>query len=407
MKHVTGTLLFAFMACVTIAQKTVVNPYASVDKKMLEIPAAQTTSTAAIAQYVQSNFTHNTDKARAIFIWTASSISYDLDNMFAINFYEKKEDKINKALTTHKGICENYAEVFTDICIKAGIPSYVVVGYTRQSGFTDYIPHAWCAAFIDTAWRLFDPTWGSGYVANKKFIKKIDNRYCLAQPSAMIKTHMPFDYLWQFLYFPVTNQAFYEGKTQVQNNNQYFMFRDSIVVYEQLDSIGQLQAAARRIEQNGIKNSMIFDRLHHIRAQLEVYEQQQKIKQQNERQTRIASLYNGSIASYNTGINAYNNFIAFRNAQFLPAQPDTAIQNMLNNAATHFNNAKNQLAAISQPDENLANLVSQQQKALQDIMGRMQEQQDWLQLYFSKPKNKRKAMFYEKKTSWLGIPINQ
>ncbi|HTL07068.1 MAG TPA: transglutaminase domain-containing protein [Chitinophagaceae bacterium] len=405
MRNITSTLLLALMAFIANGQKTVVNPYASIDKKMLEIPAAQTTTTAAIAQYVQSNFTSNTDKARAIFIWTASTISYDLDNMFAINFYEKQEDKINKPLKTHKGICENYAAVFTDICIKSGIPSYVVVGYTRQSGFTDYIPHAWCAALIDNEWRLFDPTWGSGYVANGHFIKRINNNYCLAQPSALIKSHMPFDYLWQFLYHPVSNQAFYEGKTQEAGTSPYFMFRDSIVVYEQQDSIGQLKAAARRIEQNGVKNSMIFDRLHHIEAQLEAYEQRHAIQVENERQATIAGLYNGAVADYNAAINDYNKFIAFRNQQFLPAEPDSAIQAMLTSAATKLVRSKEQLSAIRQPGASLAAMITQQQEAVQSIQARVQEQQEWLQLYFSKPKSKRKAMFYEKKTSWLGISL--
>ncbi|MCK7554189.1 hypothetical protein MKQ70_03860 [Chitinophaga sedimenti] len=52
--------------------------------------------------------------------------------------------------------------LFTDICAKAGLKSFVIEGFTIQSGFTDYIPHAWSAARIDTGWFLFDPTWGQG-----------------------------------------------------------------------------------------------------------------------------------------------------------------------------------------------------------------------------------------------------
>ena len=36
--------------------------------------------------------------------------------MYALNFYEKKEDKIAKVLKNRKGICENYAALFTEIC---------------------------------------------------------------------------------------------------------------------------------------------------------------------------------------------------------------------------------------------------------------------------------------------------
>ncbi len=80
--------------------------------------------------------------------------------MYAINFYEKKEDKIAKPLKTRKGICENYADLFNDICLKSGIKSYVIEGYTKVNGFTEYILHAWCAAVIDSSWFLFDSNMG-------------------------------------------------------------------------------------------------------------------------------------------------------------------------------------------------------------------------------------------------------
>ncbi len=184
------------------AQKTAINEYTAVDKKVLELADSSAKTTTGIANYIVSNFTSNTDRVRAIFIWTATNIQYDLDNMYAIDFYETTEDKVNRTLTTHKGICENYAAVFNEICLKAGIKSFVVDGYTRQNS---NLPHAWCAALIDTAWFMFDPTWGSGYIENKTFHKKIDNNYFKVNPLVFIKTHMPFDYLWQFSQYPITN----------------------------------------------------------------------------------------------------------------------------------------------------------------------------------------------------------
>jgi transglutaminase/protease-like cytokinesis protein 3 len=180
-----------------------VNEFAAIDRKALEIPDSSTKSTAGIAGYIKANFSTETDKARAIFIWVATNLRYDIDNMFAINFYEQKSEKISKALLNRKGICENYAALFDDISTKAGLKSYIVEGYTKQNGFTDYIPHAWCAASIDNNWYLFDPTWGSGHVSEGKFVKKINNTYFKANPSTLIKSHMPFDYMWQFLQYPV------------------------------------------------------------------------------------------------------------------------------------------------------------------------------------------------------------
>ncbi len=107
------------------------NPYADIDKKALLIPDSLTRSTEAIAANINANFHSNEDRVRAAFIWVAANIRYDVPNMYAINYYEKKEDKIAKPLQTRQGICENYAALFTDICQKAGIRAFVVEGYVK------------------------------------------------------------------------------------------------------------------------------------------------------------------------------------------------------------------------------------------------------------------------------------
>src|SRR5690242_8445348 len=197
MKLIKLTLILFFVSNAIFAQKKAVNPYAAIDKKALQLPDSLTKTTDQIAGYINSNFVTDSEKSRAIFIWVASNIQYDIDNMFAINFYEKKEDKIEKPLRTRKGICENYASLFTDICIKSGIKSFVIEGYTKQNGFAAYIPHAWSAALIDSSWFLFDPTWGSGYVSDGKFFKKINNDDYKAIPATFIKSHITFDYMGQ------------------------------------------------------------------------------------------------------------------------------------------------------------------------------------------------------------------
>ncbi len=101
-----------------------------------------------------------------------SNIRYDVPNMYSVDYYEKKEDKIARPLQTRQGICENYAVLFVDICQKAGIPSFVVNGYVKLNGQLQDLSHAWCVAKIDTGWYLFDPTWASGYINNGGFCPK-------------------------------------------------------------------------------------------------------------------------------------------------------------------------------------------------------------------------------------------
>ena len=395
MKRTTLIITLLLFIQTIFAQKPTVNIYAAIDKKALQLPDLLTKTTDGIASYVTANFSTDNEKARAIFIWIASNIQYDFDNMFAINFYEQREDKIAKPLKNRKGICENYAALFNDVCSKTGIKSFIIEGYTKQNGFADYIPHAWCAALIDSAWSMFDPTWGSGYISNGKFVKKINNDYFKVNPSTLIKSHMPFDFLWQFLNYPVINQEFYEGKTLQNKSKPFFSYSDSINAYEKQNHIEQLTASAERIERNEVKNSLIYDRLQHIKLEIE-----------HDRQSQSVNLYNSAVSDYNVGINKFNEFINYRNKQFTPKKTDPEIQSMIDDADNKLKGAKEKISEIKNPDTNTILIMSQLTKSIDDAATHVKEQQDWLKIYFTKGKSGRKSMFYERKVTWFGIPLN-
>ncbi len=372
----------------TIYSQKIFNKYLEIDKKALLIPDSLTTSTDGIASYINSNFNNDNDKSRAIFIWIAKNIKYDIDNMFTINFYEKREAKIEKVLKTKKGICEHYSALFTEICLKSGIKSFVIEGYTKQNGFTDYIPHAWCTAYIDTAWYIFEPTWGSGYIENGKFYKEIDNQYYKALPTSIIKTHMPFDYLWQFINYPITNKEFCDSKIQTKNLRPLFHYNDSILLYEKQSEIERLKASARRIEKNGVQNSLIFDRLQHIKREIEIYNQNQ-----------IKDIYQLAIIDYNNSIRLNNDFIHYKNKQFIPIKSDSEIQIMVDSVNIMLNKAKDKLNGISSTEENVNVMISQLLKSVNEISAQAKEELEWLALYFSKSKKDRNGMFYVRNKS--------
>jgi hypothetical protein len=251
------------------------------------------------------------------------------------------------------------------------------------------------------------PTWGSGYVSNGKFYKKINNAYYKVNPATLIKTHIPFDYLWQFLNYPVTNQEFYDGKTQPNKAKPYFDFDDSIRIYENQSRIQQLTASFDRIKNNGVKNSLIFDRLNHIKLEID-YEnnliENKKIETENERQNNIVNQYNAAIVDYNNGINNFNRFIDYRNKHFLPAKPDIDIQKMLDEADNNLQEAERKINEIVNPDKNIAANMLQLSSTIAEANTQVKEQQDWLKIYFSKGKMARKSMFTQ--YTWFGIPLN-
>jgi hypothetical protein len=393
---VVPALLLSLSLC---AQKPAIkpNPYARIDALALKLPDSLSTTADKIAGYINAHFTTPTEKARAIFIWIAYNIQYDVVNMFALNFYDDPAEDITRPLRTRKGICVNYASLFTALCNQVGVRSLVVEGYTKQRGFVGYIPHAWSAAVVDGNWYLFDPTWGSGYVENNVFVRKINEGYFKASPETFIATHMPFDPLWEFLYYPVTTEDFFNGKTAQDKSRPYFNYPDSIKAYEAGDTVTRETAAALRIEKNGVRNSATADMIRHLRVDVENHQRQTEADRQN----KIVDAFNEASRTYNQSVTLFNVFIDYRNMQFKPTRPDAEIQQMLDSADHQLQAAKAEAEAIllTPADSRIRQPLQQLKEVIGQAEPHLRESQEWLTKYFSKGKLGRKSMFY--KFSWL------
>lgn len=367
--------------------------YTIVDAKMAVIPPNAANSTEAIAKYINANFKTENDKIRAVFYWTASNISYDVENMFAVNIMETPQDRITKTLKTKKGICGDYAMIFSEIVNLVGLKSIVVEGYTKQYGKVATLAHAWCAAKIENKWYLFDPTWGSGYVNNKKYTRKINNIHFKVSPSKMINSHMPFDYLWQFINYPITNQEFIDGKTQINKTKKNFDFEREITKYEALPKIDQLFESAQRIEKNGIKNQLI--------AQAYTYV---KTSWNTQRENENGAKYNTIVNQYNEAINELNDFIYYRNNKFKPILPDDEIKSKIQNPIQKLEKCQESLFRIGSIGTENADSVSSLKKSIADALVQSETHLEFVNNYLSKSKLVRKTMF--SKVSWFGVPLN-
>ncbi|MCF3112108.1 hypothetical protein LL912_25195 [Niabella sp. CC-SYL272] len=160
--------------------------------------------------------------------------------------------------------------------------------------------------------------------------------------------------------------------------------------------------AIYRIEKNGVRNSMIFDRLHHLKMQLENL----RIKKQNEKQQVAVDTINQITDDDNEAIILVNRYIDNRNHQFTPAKPDEAIKEMFGAAARIFTGITERLSKVDTRFSNVASAKASLQKSIRSLEPQLKEQKDWPDEYLSKSKSKRRAMFYERKLSWFGIPIN-
>jgi hypothetical protein len=313
--------------------------------------------------------------------------------MFAANANDSTKDRIAKTLKTKKGICSDYAAIFNELATLVGIESVVISGYTKQNGKIATLSHAWCGAKIDDKWCVFDPTWGSGAVTNGVFVKKTDNYYFKTEPNKFIASHIPFDYLWQFLNYPITNAEFYEGNIQINKTKKYFDFDKEIAKLNSLPEIDKLFESAQRIEQNGIKNVLISNELKSVKEYIIFLRQKDAVEK-----------LNAIVTEMNEAVVLLNDFIYYRNNKFKPTLSDDEITKMIQKPMDQFIKCQNEIYKIgSVGRENTASLSSIK-KSIETNLATAEENALFVKNYLSKSKIVRKTMF--SKVSWFGVPLN-
>lgn len=355
------------------------------DSKVLRMPDSMARSTDGIARYILANFKTPTEKVRAAYVWLASKIEYDVAGLYAVNADETNEQRIAKMLRTRKAVCSGYALGFTDICSKVGLKSYMVDGIVKQNGVVVNLTHAWSAVLVDGAWYLFDPTWAAGYVNGGKFTRKFNNDYFMVKPEESVKSHYPFDYLFQFMSNPQTTDMFMYGK-MAQSGVKTICINDSLRVYDSQNRIVQLHGIIKRMETTGVKHSGQDECLRHFKKLLGI------------------TCYNNAVADYNNGVLALNEFVNYRNRQFMPIKTDNLIQEMFDFAANHIRSADSTLTALVSGGVDVGLDVSLFKNTVKGTVDQLQEQEKWLKKYFSKGLLGRKAMFY--KVTFMGVPVN-
>lgn len=358
--------------------------FEAIDKKMDEMPDNLESSTDAIAGYISENFTNDDDKIRAVFYWTASTISYDVENMFNQRPNQTVAYKIKTTLQTKKGVCMHYAEVFKDIANKLGIKTVIIDGYTKQDGKIPTIGHSWNASKINGVWFLFDPTWGSGYVNDQHYYRKLNTIYFKADVVQFGLSHMPFDYLWQLKEYPISNQEFYDNKTSSESTIK-FDFNSEIEKNESLSNLEKAIAIANRVEKSDVKNSLISDKIAASKKEIDYYKEIGAIG-------KLETI----VPQFNNATNQLNEFIRFRNNKFIPAISDEELINKLQIPFDLIVKYQADVETITVSKENTANLISLK-KSISATKQIADNQMIFLNEYLAKDKDSRVKMFFKVK----------
>lgn len=362
------------------------NIYKAIDKKMNEMPGDYTQSTDSIAKYINANFKTENDKIRAAFYWTAANISYDLENMFEVEYNETEQQRIDKTLKSRVGICRDYAAIFSKIANATGIKTVVISGYTKQGERVSNLSHAWCGAKIDSKWYVFDPTYGSGYINNRDrtYTRNTIYSFFKIAPADMILSHMPFDYLWQFSNYPVTNKEFMDGVFG-GTNKMKFDYEGKIKELDTISRVKMFQESAERIKESGMKSQHIAQAYLHAKNNW-------KYEKNKEFNTKMSAIY----AQFNAANAELNSFIHYKNNQFQPAVSDDELRKKINSPKDKFVSCKIALDAVMEDEDNKNQNRPKLIEVINKRIASADENLQFVETYLQKSKTDKKVKMQPK-----------
>jgi len=203
-----------------------------------------------IAVFLTKNLENETEKARAIYVWIAHNIQYDLSYALKSQDFESNDALIEDVLKRGNTICSGYSILFHEMGNYVGLKTFLINGYTKDSyGRSSNEGHAWNGVVVDGEYYLIDVTWSAGYVTSDsdRYIHEFMDRYFMNNPEEFILNHIPYDPLWQFLNNPISHREFYRDDFSKLNEKGNFFYKDSIPIYQNLNELEQVRSARRRI----------------------------------------------------------------------------------------------------------------------------------------------------------------
>lgn len=391
MKYLIAGLLCISLSGVLHAQtalKKPVKPAAAISAA--PIPDSVTISAAAIAKYLAAHNASQLDMLRSLYAWMSSHITYDMVNTYNPEYYKDTADAVDKTLKTRTAVCQGYASLFMETARQAGIPAWLVSGYTLKDGKPDADSHAWVAVFINNKWLLADPTWGAGYANNNKYQPKLNWSYFLVTPAAFIKTHVPFDPLFQFLEQPLRHDEIRDGIWTPAPGAAPFAYRDTLAAFAAMGALGRAENAAARIARYGVTNRMISTELGHLQNIVANGRLQENVNAYNSQ----VNVLNGISNRFNEVTNDFNEYVVFKNQQFTPSKPDKEIREWIDGMAAQAEEIGKQLDNVK-PDPAYNGNIAEIRTAAAGLERRIKEEQAFVTKYLKTGKLFRKSLFYK------------
>ena len=353
--------------------------YSKIDKQSASVPQNLKT-VEEIAGNLTRNLTNQTEKVRAIYYWISHNIKYDMGMITSNKSATSTQELVDDVLKRRQGVCANYAELFRACCKSVGVESFVISGFTSQNGKLDKISHAWNAVLIDEKYYFIDATWAAGHEDNGKYIHEFNDQFFLIAPAEFVKTHMPFDPIWQFLNNPITNKEFENGdftKLKIPSNYNY---SDSIKIQKDLNPIDKLVRENRRISKSGLTNSLVREIVAH--------------NQQN-----IVTLkYNQAVEVFNKSVEDFNYYILCKNKQFDGTNmKDDKILELLSNSRQKLQLVEKTISFLNSDNGNVNRMMKEMEISIKEMKNKLSVEDSFVDKYIKTWKPFRIFMFYSLK----------
>lgn len=182
-----------------------------------------------LAQQLTGPYQTEEEKVRSIYSWITKHIAYNtgIYNSWkrnaSVSFKPDYSDTVGewrsanemtaiRVLHRRIAVCDGYAKLFKTLCDYAGIRSELITGYAKcylERADKFRTNHTWNAVMVDSAWKLIDVTWASGYVNYAdEFVQHQDDTYFFTPPQQFIRDHYPEDLRWTLMDHPPTLKEF-------------------------------------------------------------------------------------------------------------------------------------------------------------------------------------------------------
>lgn len=309
----------------------------------VDIPDGHTTDLNKMVLFVKSRCKTTEDRLWTIQAWLSKNVIYDSSIKGSIA-EGKQEQEALVTLKTKRGVCAQYANLFSVLARKMGIDMFVVDGYTQEKLTVMKDSHSWCVALIDSVPYYFDPTWSSGYVEpSGTYVKSLDKQCFMRHPDSLRYTHIPYDPLMQFSEHPLKYQQLLVGEPANEQENGFFNWRDSLSLYRSQDSLAQFQSVYRRVKNNGKPNSFVTAHLSYLSQWLSINAYNMNCDKLNEQGQRITDVSKRLSEAHNWLVDI----------NYLNPSTERTIQETLDKVAADLDDIAVQLQKVDTKDKQL------------------------------------------------------